>query len=313
MSYNNGMVAHIWANRSKPSARSSNGNFWFEGDTIYSYRTPIAKLYPGCALVSSAGYSSTTRGKHLPAIRRALSCQSFTVPSIGARGGMNNGSDKIDHAENLEHFEKGFQSAVKSWERARDGGCMIYNSALAAGIADTMSEYAATFHLKAKRWFTPSADFHKTRETVLAKRAANDTPEKHARRERDRAKREAARARKLELLAQKERECQAEWLAGGPVQFRTAYGVPAILRVAGDELQTSQGATVPLDHAIRAFRFILACKDAGRAWEKNGHRIAVGHFEIDSINAGGDIVAGCHHIQWSEIERIAKQLKIIEE
>ncbi len=58
MSYDNGQVAHLWANRSRESAKSNNGNFHFAGDTIYSYATPVGKLYPNCALVSSHRNSS---------------------------------------------------------------------------------------------------------------------------------------------------------------------------------------------------------------------------------------------------------------
>jgi|SRR5215469_1114822 len=97
--------------------------------------------------------------------------------------------------------------------------------------------------------------------------------------------------------------------------------------ITGGELQTSRGASVPLTHAIRAFRFIKLIKQrasvqlesqtsAGHfpvdaiAWQRNGHSIRVGHFGIDTIWTSGNFRAGCHHIVWSEIERLARELNV---
>lgn len=78
--------------------------------------------------------------------------------------------------------------------------------------------------------------------------------------------------------------------------------------VTGGTLQTSQGAEVPLTHAIRAFRFLKLCRDAGREWRANGKTLPVGHFRIDSIDAAGNFRAGCHRINWPEVERVAAAL-----
>ena len=59
------------------------------------------------------------------------------------------------------------------------------------------------------------------------------------------------------------------------------------------------------------FRFIMAQRSKSEAWHANGHRLPVGHFQIDSIDPAGNIAAGCHTILWNEIERIARQLKLI--
>lgn len=78
MGYSNHEVAHLWANQSKDSAKSNNGNFHFEGKVIASYRTPIARLVDvertgeTVALRTSNHHSVTTTGKHETAISRAL-------------------------------------------------------------------------------------------------------------------------------------------------------------------------------------------------------------------------------------------------
>ena len=83
-----------------------------------------------------------------------------------------------------------------------------------------------------------------------------------------------------------------------------SYG-PIRLRIKGDELQTSRGARVPLDHAVKAFRIIKRLHDKGQAYERNGHTIHLGHFALDAIDPQGNVTAGCHQVEWPEIERVA--------
>lgn len=90
-----------------------------------------------------------------------------------------------------------------------------------------------------------------------------------------------------------------------------AYGVELDgCRVVAGTLETSQGATVPLSHAVRAFGFVRSIREAGQAWEANGRSIRVGHFTIDRVEPSGNFVAGCHRINWQEVERLARELGV---
>lgn len=102
------------------------------------------------------------------------------------------------------------------------------------------------------------------------------------------------------------------WLRGESVSYfrGTDERGGALLRLRGDNLETSHGATVPLDHAVKAFKAIKRCRDHGVGWKRNGETIRVGHFQIDTIEPTGDFVAGCHRIGWNEVERIARQLNL---
>jgi muconolactone delta-isomerase len=102
-------------------------------------------------------------------------------------------------------------------------------------------------------------------------------------------------ARHAELNAAK----VADWLAGARVSL--PHSVPMTLRIIEEELQTSQGARVPLEEAIALARFAAARRIAGKPWRRNGERRRVGAFECDAITERGDIVAGCHRIPWSAI------------
>lgn len=106
----------------------------------------------------------------------------------------------------------------------------------------------------------------------------------------------------------------ALWYAGervGRVDFDAATG-GAALRIVGDILETSHGASVPLAHAVKVFQFVKLCRDKGTPWKRNGKTIRVGHFQVDSIAANGDFVAGCHSFTWTEIERVAKSANLFD-
>lgn len=64
--FNTSEVAHIWAAQSQQSGRNAQGNFYFEGQTIYSYgrHFPIATIVGNDVLFTDKSYSNTT-AKHI--------------------------------------------------------------------------------------------------------------------------------------------------------------------------------------------------------------------------------------------------------
>jgi hypothetical protein len=85
--------------------------------------------------------------------------------------------------------------------------------------------------------------------------------------------------------------------------------------VRGGTLETSLGAEVPLPHAFRVFRFVKHCRETGQAWREGESRpahIRAGHFALNSIDESGNFKAGCHRINWSEIERLAAELGVLD-
>lgn len=125
--------------------------------------------------------------------------------------------------------------------------------------------------------------------------------------------RKARLAENAERMA-REAEKRAEWLAGSGSnygRYSDAEG-RALLRVKGDTLETSWGASVPLQHALKAFPLIKLCREKGQAWKRNGHTLRVGHFQIDAIDTEGNFKAGCHNIGWNEVLRIATLLNVFE-
>lgn len=84
----------------------------------------------------------------------------------------------------------------------------------------------------------------------------------------------------------------------------------ARLRLSFDrkEIQTSGGASFPVEHGIKAWPLLKRLKERGEEWQRNGHSIHLGHFQIDKVEADGTVTAGCHRVAFEEYARIAREL-----
>ncbi len=282
-------VAHAWAHQ---TGRQTKGhNMFYVGDTIYSYgyHYAIARLITMTSgecvvLMNSNGYSVSTN-KHKSIVSRAVSHLTIIeVPYVLA-------TNAEACQANFEYLVKSAADWVAKARRARLYGDSYLSRAL--GFIRDANEYNrlfalgfSTVTLEGLSGFTEEIA-EKARMTLLA-RARQREEEEAARHAREAVKREA-------------------WLAGesngfyGRDRAGGAYG-----RIVGDKLQTSLGADVPLSHAIRVFRFVKLCRERKEGWRRNGKTIRVGHFHVDSVDAHGNFMAGCHSFNWPEVERLAR-------
>jgi hypothetical protein len=98
----------------------------------------------------------------------------------------------------------------------------------------------------------------------------------------------------------------AEWKEGkGRSIDDNGFDLPTFVRRNGNNLETSRGAECPFNHAVAAFLRAQQCRMTGKSWHRNGQQIRVGHFQVDSIDEYGNMTAGCHTLQWSEMLRLA--------
>ena len=76
------------------------------------------------------------------------------------------------------------------------------------------------------------------------------------------------------------------------------------LRIKGDEVETTKGANVPLSHAVRLLKMIVA-REA-----KAGERVGLFNLETIKQNEQGDTIIkiGCHEIALSEAMRVLGHL-----
>lgn len=92
---------------------------------------------------------------------------------------------------------------------------------------------------------------------------------------------------------------------GHASQHSWGYDAPTLVRRKGDRLETSRGAEVPFKHAVAAYLKACECRRNGTTWHRNGEKVAVGVYQLDAIDAEGNIRAGCHTIGFDEMQRLA--------
>lgn len=325
--YPNDEIPHLWAHQTQSHARGA-GSISFRDGTGYSYAAPIcrhavSKDRAACILFTTLSHSVTT-AKHIGQFRAALP---YGVPVYHVRNVMAESAEA--HKENVRERDESISYLASKVKKSRAGSMNASNLAesLSRSIANR-NAYALAFRVRVK----PLS--HEEAATLSAKL------EKEAAQARKRSEKLAK-----EREAREEAEYQtalAEWLAGTRDYVPHRYGKPVYLRVnpatlpkccacgadalctashtaeemaqnaaamkeyhASCEMETSQGARVPLTHARRAVKRVAAVRAAGTEWHRNGQTLPVGHYHIDSISATGDVVAGCHRIAWEEIERFA--------
>ena len=273
------MVAHLWAHKSQDYARNPGHNFYFSRDTIYSYGShfPIARHVTrkgnSAVLFTTRSYSATPAG-HKCMVEGA--CRHLTVFHV---------ADVTATRPQFAPYRAEYMALVGKYAKARQRKPEHLDAL--RRLVEEANGYATFFGLRTRLTLP---------DDLTAMIAECQAIEK---RERERKQREE---RKRQREAQ---ERLQKWVDGESDYPPSAYGQPIRLRIAGDELQTSRGARVPLDHAVKAFRVLKRLHDKGQAYQRNGHTIHLGHFALDSLDTEGNVTAGCHTVQWEEIARVA--------
>lgn len=171
--FSNDMVAHVWAQQRQPSGRSHNGNFYFEGRTLYSYGTHypvgIFAAVGGPVFLNSSKSSVTTEGKHKGPARRAVRhLERLYLPELDevadviGRAGRNGGRLPADAPE---HHKRNVESYLaKHWRLIPE------DSDGAAWLLRAIGSRAAWAAMRAR--FAAKADAKAAREKAGLKRLA---------------------------------------------------------------------------------------------------------------------------------------------
>lgn len=135
-------VAHLWAHQSQQNARNSGGNFYFDGETIYSYggHFPIARVYNGKVLFTLRTYSNTT-AKHIRMVSHACS----HMEKVYMQNVISGAPDKYQHEKNLLYWANQIQFNIDRLTRARKKE--IYLNAIAREQSE-MRAYCDFFKIK---------------------------------------------------------------------------------------------------------------------------------------------------------------------
>lgn len=276
-------VAHAWMNKTQSDARNAGGNFYFEGDTIYSYgrHFEIAKHVTNdngdtAVLLTNRRYSNTT-AKQVHIVNMAIWGKIINVPDVANTKDQNFTawlSDVLFDAKCLLKAKKpeiylskiaGTKHIIESY--ANFFGCDIPAQLTAALNIGTAIEY--------KEFADKKTDYEK-----------------------------AETAKKQAKLKADHKKQLAKWH-----QFDgqlNVYDGLSYLRFNNEknEIETSQRVCIPYETAKSFFTVILhkikngGCSDYG---------LFMHQYNIKSITKD-QIIVGCHTIKMAEITRIAKQL-----
>lgn len=313
-------VPHKWAHQTQDEARNPGGNLFFRGDTIYSYRTswPLARIYThakrGKLVLSNSNRYSVTTAKHQHDVNYAVShLPRVAVPHCTLEMGWGR-PDSEAHAANIAHLEKVAADLLKQAQRALQSRNVAYQAERAAETVNSIAAYLAFFGIRRKAPVHPAAEWAAALQR--AQRIENPDPASADKRERDRAKRAAAKAererRAAEARAVADAARRTDWrlfgaFGAGMPGYRTG---PVMLRVNGDEIETSQGARIPVAEAPLVWRLVERAIERG-GFEPSGlaaHKI--GDYALSGIDADGTLRVGCHAIPQAELRSMARQLGI---
>lgn len=325
---NNTQVAHVWANQhinGRTGARGS--NFYFDGPTIYSYggHFPIARFveHKGkrCLLFTRRSYSIST-SKHINYVWRALANTDipiFYVNDLLAFPGGN--LNEFSVTDDLPRLQKEIRDSVGAL--LVESGCSKFRPrrrmAARAAAVNGIEMFNAVSKFFGSRKRMSSDDKALTRIVVASERMRIADEKAVAAQEAARKKREEAR------LAVAAGWLEA-WKKGDDSREGRCYfgDFPVVLRIkpnqdpsTPDVLETSHGAQVPEAHARRAARIVkrtLQNMGAPDIYVTTGTRVTVtvrvGDFQVTAIEFREDgpvIVAGCHRIPVSEMERLGNE------
>lgn len=283
-------VAHLWAHQTQSDARNARGNIFFEGKTIYSYGShfPIATwtqnaVGESAVLFTTRTYSVTT-ARHISMVRQAINHVDnvFNVP-LGKYIDAPTTNDAIkSYQDRIEEIEAKIARARKpEW---------LYSQL--ERLVTEANRYCQFFGVVARFTLRDTDGFAELKKTLAATRKVELA-----------AKRERQRLIALENADKVERWLNGEqvWL---PRSLDTIY-----LRVEGNEVVSSMGARFPVSHARRGLALVKAVKASGQEWVTNGHTLHLGPYKVDRIDSDGNVKAGCHFVQWAQIERIAPMIE----
>lgn len=273
-------VLHLWANQSQSDARSR--NVFFEGTRCYSYGRHylLGQLvqFRGAtvAVINATGYSATT-AKHISWAWSAVE----NMPRVKVEGSMDIMAGLLKTQGELVEKLMGQFSRRTFWSGERK--VLTNDSWLMTEIADFNRTVRACrlehLAIDVTEDFSALVDEHA--KQALARAAALNSPEAVAAR--------AAKAQKRAEGAVK------AWRAGGSLTDQVRNLRPHLLRVYGDVVQTSGGASVPLVAAQALLKRVQSGKaEAGEA---------IGNFKVSDVNVQGNeglVRIGCHTIALSE-------------
>jgi hypothetical protein len=278
-------LIHIWAHDSSPEIMKQANSVTCHNDILYSYSTAIGQIVNNDTVIyNTASYSNTT-SKHQGLMRSATSHYPNQIHLDIYQYDMNHlifGQSSFNQLVLNPNMNKASELLVLASRSKKHKD--MYNMQ-AISIFDNLRRYAILFNLECQ---LPNVD-------DLTESAIKADKEAKAR----------AKVRKAELIKE-QAEALINWRAGHDV--RNHFELTA-LRIKDDEIQTTRGARIPLEHAVKFWGLIKSWHEKGVSYVKDHHSIHLGNYSVNRFE-NDVLTVGCHSIPYSEIESIAHQLRL---
>jgi hypothetical protein len=304
--FSNQELVHIWAAGRQDHGESSGMSFspyplesdlrekGWTASRLYSYSTIIGAIFTRkdgkkLAILNLNSYSMTTSSKHQSPMQGAVRhLDRAYIPCYIGRGDSYFPVDsKTLFKRMVEGAHRRAADFIVSSKKRRTESTRDRDLAQANDICDNLAKIAAFFGHKYKR----PDNFDSITAAV----------EKEARKQ-DRMRKQAAKQR---IIDQQER--MQKWLAGDRTVFASFEETK--LRVIDDVIETSRGAKVPKDQAVKCWTMLKRWHDAGQVVRASDlpKPLQFGSYTFTAYQPdnGGVLVVGCHDIPFSELARIA--------
>lgn len=334
-------VAHQWAHgiTGKYKKDTHAPGLFFSGDTIYSYgyHFPIAAIHQKnkrakkVVLFTLRDYSQSTSA-HKSEVQSAVSHleKIYCYDPKSASNGY--------HSENLEYWENRASEHVESLAKARRPG--KYYGAIAA-LRSELQKYCKYFGITKGNnsilksftaiWTNPTKKEleiiaeHEKKDAVTRERQIAAAKERSLlwQAQYDERRREENRLKQIknEAITNNADKLNEAWLNGddylvlgyeGEPEHGTdtykhvkIFGGNVRLRVKDGNIETTKNVEIPIPVAQRFYSWLQRMRSTGGCNGDCKHKIL--DYEVSRVDSEGFEV-GCHNIEWSEAERIAKQL-----
>jgi hypothetical protein len=277
---NNRELIHHWAHQTK--SRELCSNVSYVGRDLFSYRACIGRILPnGAAAVSNHHYSNTTT-KHQSLARSATSHMTTYLVAY---------PDSVSDSLNSAKAE--IKSLTERAAKARSKASQYLGEALK--VANQFNGFAAACGASERIVFDPGMDLAELRKQIQ---------------EQERAAAKKLKERRAAKLIEDIQKIAA-WKAGEDVY--PPRDIMA-LRIKDGNVQTSLGASFPVDHAKRVWVLIQRAVRTGKMFVPDPEKsVYLGVYKLTKIREDGTVLAGCHTVPYSESKEIAEKLELTDD
>jgi len=286
--FSNSELPHIWIHEQQESGKGS--NMFFENKTIYSYgyHFPIARIINNdkgkAVLWNDKSYSSST-SKHQSYVSRSIPSDMlvFSVHDLVSQNAGN--LSEVWIKCQITEYEKQIVELSNKAKRARKNKTRIERSMISK--MEECNQFCDYFGI----------DYRIDENKIKTLRLAIEENLKLQKEQEkiQEAKRQEELKEKIDLWKQ------------GEINS-LPYCEKTFLRIKNDNIETSKGINVPVTHAKLLYALVLKVMESSIEWIKNGKTFHIGQYSVDRIETNGTIHAGCHVIEFDEINRIGMML-----